>query len=293
MDFAVGVDIGGGTTRVGLVRDDGHLRARFSFPTPRGGAPQELMTLVERGVDALREYVLPRPGARLHNVVGIALPGIYDRDAGVVRRAVNLPLLEGFEFRSTLEERLRDPVFVETDVIAAAWAQWRALRSASNRSDRFVYISLGTGIGAGVVLEGEIVRHTRGGGGHLGHLLVDSSPDAPICRCGARGCAEAAICAPIDSECANPAGRRASRVAALGRLLLQISHLYAPELIALGGGIIDHDAALVADAAAAFEGLRSVLVPPELKIVSGPMASGDAGVTGAALLAIRIAKRSN
>ena len=109
------------------------------------------------------------------SAVGIAMPGIWDRQTGVMQRALNLPRLEGTDVVRLFERALRRPVRVETDVNAAGWAQWRAIRPCPLR---FVYLSIGTGVGGSVILDGQLLRHTRGGAGHLGHLIVDTAADA-------------------------------------------------------------------------------------------------------------------
>lgn len=304
MRCALGIDIGGGTTRLGLVRDDGLRLAQAALPTPPNGEPRELVRLLSMVGHALREHVAPARGCELAPLAGVALPGIYDREAGIVRRSVNLPLLEGFPFKSALQEQLRSPIVVDTDVIAAGWAQWRALEASNAIAiPRFVYLSLGTGVGGCVILDGQIVRHTRGGAGHLGHLIVDSGARAPLCRCGARGCLEEVVCGGLrHMHEAGQAGRwnfdegpdllpaadddAVFFAQPLARGLLQIAHLYAPSVLALGGGVIEHHPELLRVTLEEFERVRSTLVPPDLRIMRAPLRSDQAGVTGAAMLAL-------
>lgn len=287
--YSLGVDIGGGTTRVALVNAEGAIVQRCSAPTPAGGDAPALAAIIEEFTTALRE-AHAAPG-EVGNVIGVALPGLLDREAGVVHRAVNLPALQGVALRDLLEERLRYPVYLDTDVIAAGFAQQRAM--AAHNPDaplsRFVYLSLGTGIGGAVLLQGRILRHTRGGAGHLGHLIVDGTPDAPECRCGARGCLEQMVCGPLRGEAIGAAGaHQHPDLAALARPLalgmLQISHLYAPTTIAVGGGVIEHHPRLFEHACAMFEMLRSQLVPAGMQLLRAPLLSDDAGAIGAALL---------
>jgi predicted NBD/HSP70 family sugar kinase len=162
---------------------------------------------------------------------------------------------------------------VETDANAAGWAQWHAL---DPRPQRFVYLTLGTGVGGCVILDGAIVRHTHDGPGHLGHSIVDTARDAPKCRCGARGCLEALL-ADANGPLARP----------LAIALVQIAHLYAPEVIALGGGKVDSAPDLVDRTRAEFEPLKSTLVPREIQLLRAPLSSNEAGVIGAALLTMQ------
>lgn len=200
-----------------------------------------------------------------------------------MQRAVNLPRLEGVNVRKLLERALHRPVYLETDVNAAGWAQWRA---SAPLPRRFMYLSVGTGVGGCVILNGEIVRHTHGGAGHFGHLVVDTAPDAPRCGCGGRGCLEAITSRPPSAEAAawGEWSTKAANGLALG--LLQIAHLYAPDTIMLGGGVVEHHPELVPRTQSAFNVLRTTLVPEQMTIQAAPLPTDQAGVIGAALLAL-------
>jgi glucokinase len=276
---ALGIDIGGTSVRVGLVGSSGDIIAHREAPTPPDGDPALLSRLV---ADQVQRILPDGPDAEI--AVGIAVPGIWNRETGVMERAVNLRLLEGRDIRQLFADALGRPVLVETDVNAAAWAQWRAFRPAPRR---FVYVSIGTGVGGGVILEGEIVRHTHGGPGHLGHLVVDTAADAPVCRCGCRGCLEAFVSGPaltraVHAE-AESALVRAAGALAIG--LQQLAVLYAPDVIALGGGVIEHQGALVDETRRAWPGLPRGLAPQDLRIEPAPLPSDQAGVLGAAQMA--------
>lgn len=267
---AVGVDIGGQTVRAGLVSAAGELLRRASRATPEGGEPGRLCELIRELVDEVRE------GAAVARV-GVALPGLRDASTGVMLRAVNLPRLEGTAPGALLEAALGCTVRVEGDMNAAGFAQWRRLGQPA----RFAYLTLGTGAGAAVILEGTIVRHTRGSGGHLGHLVVDTAADAPVCGCGLRGCLEAVVCGAARG---GAAGWRERAAAGLAVGLAHLAHIYAPEVVAVGGGVVEHHPALFDDAAARFGAFRSALAPGGLRIVRAPLTSDDAGLIGAALL---------
>jgi glucokinase len=218
-----------------------------------------------------------------------------------MQRAVNLPRLESQNlpelFLAALPPPVRRallaPLLVETDVIAAGFAQWRAAPAA-----RFLYVSVGTGVGGCAILDGQIVRHTRGGAGHFGHVIVDTSGAAPRCGCGARGCLEAVLATlrsqpqplgqPANAADAarSPAAEQEASARALAIALLNLAHMYAPDTIVLGGGVIDHQPELVAAVDAAFAALRGSLVPTPCTVRRASLASNEAGVIGAALLAL-------
>jgi len=267
------VDIGGTHCRVASVAGDGRILASVICDTPRDGEPEALAESLWSAADRLQSGAPAGPA-------GVALPGLWDRATGVMERAVNVPLLEGRDLRSYFATVLRRPVFVETDVIAAAWAQWQAL---TPRPARFLYLSLGTGVGGCVILDGQIVRHTHEGAGHFGFLIVDTAPDAPAGRNGVPGCLSAAVSGQALEQAGSRMPPRAAEGLAVG--LHQLTHIYAPDVIALGGGVIDNHPKLVTEARQAFERRRTGLVPNGMQIVDAPLDSHDAGVIGVAALA--------
>ncbi len=285
----LGVDIGGSRVRVGLVAADGRLIASTAEPLPPAGQPEQLARLIAKQVETLATVRGGEPAA-----VGVALPGLWDCRTGRMQRALNLPALEGINVRELLEAAVGRRLWLDTDVNAAAWGQWAASRP---RPQRMVYLSLGTGVGGSAILDGRIVRHTRGGAGHFGFLVVDTSPDAPTDPSGVPGSLSAILSGPaLDAARRQAAGRpgartgpeavmqRAARALAIG--IAQLVHLYAPDVVALGGGVIDHHPELVDQAVVAFGRYRSDLVPADLRIQPAPLSTDKAGVIGAALLAM-------
>ena len=293
-DFTLGVDIGGTHVRIGVVAPDGRVVSRVDSRLPPDGEPALLHALLADGVrQATGECGTPT------GRVGVALPGVWNRASGVLERALNLPRLEGVELRRFFAEAVGGPVFLESDVNAAGWAQWHHL---DPRPARFVYLSLGTGVGGSVILDGELVRHTRGVTGHFGFLVVDTSTDAPVDAAGVPGCLSAVAAGPALQGSAPPGEplkyemepvlseavrERAARGLAVA--LANVVYIYAPDCIVLGGGVIDHHPELVEDARAVLDRYRGDLVPAELAIEQAALRSDDAGVIGAALLARRSA----
>jgi glucokinase len=274
--IALGIDIGGTWVRAGVVDGDGNVLSRVESPLPAEGDPVLLGQLLAEQKECVLAGAAPPLSA-----IGVAVPGIWDRQTGVMQQALNLPRLAGTNVVQLFERALGQPVAVETDVAAAGWAQWQAARP---RPRRFVYLSLGTGVGGSAILDERLVRHTRGGGGHFGHLIVDTSPDAPLCRCGARGCLEALVSGPALQRAGERKSERAVRALAIG--LGQLAMVYAPDVIALGGGVIDAEPGLIELAAAMFRQLGSTLVPAGLRIERAPLSTHEAGVIGAGLLAM-------
>lgn len=275
---ALGIDIGGTHVRAGVVTADGTILARVESRLPAEGEPNPLAQTVAQHAKQVTAQARRTPTA-----VGVALPGVWDRQTGVVQRAVNLPKLEGVNVREMFERALGRRVYLDTDVNAAAWGQWHRM---DPRPRRLVYLALGTGIGGSVILDGQIVRHTHGGAGHFGFLIVDTSPDAPAGRTGVPGCLEALLRENVGTwEGGNMAViDEAARGLAVG--CVQLAHIYAPDAIVLGGGVIDHHPQIAARTREAFARCRSSLIPAHLHIDRAPLPTTEAGVIGAALLAL-------
>jgi glucokinase len=280
---ALALDIGGTSVRAAISDADGRVLASERAPTPERGEPGALSNLVKRLSTAVEAMVRPDCPA-----AGVAIPGIWDRATGVMQRANNLPALVGIDVRSLLASALGRPIELDTDVNAAGWAQWRAF---DPRPARFIYLSIGTGVGGSVVLDGQIVRHTDGGAGHFGDLMICAGVQHSDPRLRQHMTLEVALqrirSTSSPSSTAEARDRVASRFApALAAGLRQIACIYAPDTIALGGGVVDHEPELVELTVAAFhrsEGEQQ----RNARLVRAPLGSDNAGVIGAALRAMQ------
>jgi glucokinase len=177
----VGVDLGGTTTAAGLVTPDGNVVADASAPT-RAGRRDPVETIVD-----LIAEVTERAGraARAITAIGVGVPGPVDANRGIVGEPVtHVPELAGRPLAAELGRRVGLAVFVDNDVNALALGE--ATLGTARGARSLVVLSAGTGIGAGIVLEGRLVRGAAGFGGELGHAPVKF--DGPRCWCGLRGC---------------------------------------------------------------------------------------------------------
>ncbi len=268
---AFGLDIGGSSLCLAALDAGGAILQRAAAATPAGAEPAALLAAIER--------IATEVGVDQHASVplGVALPGAYDAETGVVLKAVNLPGLQGFALRDRLRTHFGRPVHIHSDAVCAGWAQWQRIAPPPAR---FAYLSVGTGIGACVILDGAIVRHTRGGPGHLGHLAIESGPAARRCRCGGSGCVEAVV-ADCLARGDNPAA-----ATALATAVVQVVHLYAVHCVAIGGGVIDARPQRLREIQGALDSRRTTLFPAEFTLAAGALASKDAGVIGSAQLAM-------
>lgn len=175
---AVGLDIGGTKTHGVVLGEDGSILAELRAST-RPGADGVVDTAVR-----VFEALASETGAPLTGRVGVGVPGLVDVGRGVLRHAVNLGVDgDDLPLRDLLAERLGVPVVLENDVNAAALAA-RALVACED----VVYLSVGTGLAAGLVLDGRLRRGEHGAAGEIGHVPID--PAGAACGCGQKGCLE-------------------------------------------------------------------------------------------------------
>ena len=176
----IGVDLGGTKMLVGVLADTEPLYEQREAST--GQTEDELVELLVREVEEAREA---RPGV---TAVGLGIPATIDHDSGVAVAAVNLPLSD-LPIRDIVSERTGLPVFVDNDGNVAALAEY--LYGAAKGMPHIVMLTVGTGIGGGLILGGEIYRGSTGAGAELGHVVIQV--DGPPCQgnCPNHGCVEA------------------------------------------------------------------------------------------------------
>ncbi len=184
MAVAIGVDVGGTKVLAAAVdaADPATVLAERRVPTPAGGdgVVEAVAGAAQAVADELRAAGRGAPAG-----VGVGLPGLLDR-VGTLHAAPNLPAAVGVPVGRLLGRALDVPVVVENDANCAAWAE--VLAGAGRGAADAVLVTLGTGIGGGIVLGGQLLRGTHGFAGEPGHMVVD--PSGPECPCGRRGCWE-------------------------------------------------------------------------------------------------------
>jgi len=174
----IGVDFGGTNIKAALV-DQANVHAHVSVPTNSGAGPEAVLDALAGAVKQL--------GASAATV-GVAIPGEVD-ETGHCYRLPNVPGFDNYPMRAGLQSRLGCKVNIENDATAAALAE--RLFGWGTQFRSFLLVTLGTGIGGGLVLDGNIRRGRGGFAGEIGHVLVDSSAQAWSCGCGLKGCMEA------------------------------------------------------------------------------------------------------
>jgi glucokinase len=248
MRLAGAIDIGGSAIKIGVVAADGTVLTRERVPMTMLGAP---IPVVDAIVAAIRP-MLDATSAEKKSVagIGVSVAGFLNAGRTAMIHNANLPALREFALRAALEERLSLDCRLEVDSNAAVLAEYR--HGAGQGSARLLGVTVGTGLGGGVIIDGELLRYTGECAGDIGHIIVDRK--GRLCTCGARGCLEAMVDVAALSERGNGRtvreiitaareGDERSRKAVsetgwwLGLGLASLSPLFSPDRIIVGGGI--------------------------------------------------------
>jgi glucokinase len=289
----LGLDIGGTKIAAGVVDPEGGVHGFVTTPTDVS-SETGLLRLFELGRQAVSEAGLEI------DAVGIGCGGPLDSANGVLVAPLHLPGWRDVPITALATEVFGRPAVLDNDAVAAAAGEHRygAGRGARN----MVYLTVSTGVGGGVILDGELHRGPSGNGGELGHVTVDWH--GRRCRgCGRRGCLEAYCSGTSIAERAQEAGMDGASAAdvaqaalagnpvaaelwdetceALACGIISIANLFEPELVVLGGGVVRTGEQLLGPVR---ERVAEHVIGPPLRIVAA--ASGDAvGVVGAAAVA--------
>jgi glucokinase len=289
--LVIGVDVGGTKIRSGVVDREGNVLRRHEVESP-DVSEEQVVAALDASVEALLEAGIA--------AIGYGVPANLDRRTGRVLRATNLRF-DDFDLVAHAHARFGRPVGVENDANAAALAEWKL--GAGKGLSTLVVLTLGTGVGGGLVLDGRLYR----GWAEVGHVVVQA--DGPPCQgsCHGRGHLEAlASGTAADAVARELYGQEAtahdlveraragddearSRLAELGGFLGaaigSLANLFDPELVVVGGGFGEAAGELVL-APAQERARREALAPADrtLRVVPAELGS-DAGLVGAALVA--------
>lgn len=185
--WTVGVDFGGTTIKAGLVGASGRVTRLCALSSGGIGRPGPFVETLGKAIEALAQSVGVRP-AQLRGV-GVGAPGPVDVARGVVHLLVNVPGWHNVPLGARLERRLGCPCAVDNDVNLFTLGEWRF--GAGHGARSLVGLTLGTGVGGGLMCDGALYRGASGAAGEVGHMVID--PRARRCGCGARGCLEAHV----------------------------------------------------------------------------------------------------
>lgn len=176
-------DLGGTNLRVAAVQADGSIVYRAERPTPYNGSPDDIVDAV---VSVAEECWAKIDGNSEIIAFGLAVAALVNSNEGKIHSSPNLPQLNGVELAALVSSRLELPVLLENDATAAAIGEhWLG---ASHEAENSICITLGTGVGGGLILNGEVYRGIDGTAGEIGHIIVE--PEGEPCGCGSHGCLE-------------------------------------------------------------------------------------------------------
>src|SRR5438067_2789792 len=172
---AIGVDLGGTKILAGVVGRDGSVEERREWPTPLDSQEELLQALARSVEDVLADDVA---------AIGFGIPSTIDQRSGRAVTSVNIPLAD-LDLRAWMRERFGLPVGIDNDANAATLAEWA--HGAGRGTQHMIMLTLGTGVGGGLILDGKPYRGAVGAGGELGHMVIDI--DGPPCQgsCTGRG----------------------------------------------------------------------------------------------------------
>ncbi len=303
---AIGVDVGGTKIAAGVVTPEGEVLNEVRYPT--AARKDRLLRSIAQAITEVKD------GFEVGGAC-LAVPGFVLAAENKVIVAPNLHAIEGIPLKDEIEERTGLKITVENDANAAAWGEFRF--GAGSEVEHLVFVTVGTGVGGGVVMHGVLLRGAQGAGGELGHTTIQAA--GPRCNCGNHGCLEA-----LASGTA--IGRRAQEVAnerpdsALGRLAIErevlgedvtefagkgdeaaisvleetgtwlgiglagFVNIFNPEVIAVGGGVVKA-AGFILPAARREVRLRARSPSRDLVEIKEATLGPKSGVLGAAALA--------
>jgi glucokinase len=309
MSETIGVDLGGTKMLIGVLDPDSKVLWE-SREASTGQSEDELVELLVREIDEARKAC---PGVA---AIGLGIPATIDRRRGVAVSAVNLPIAD-LPVRDLVSGRTGLPVFVDNDANVAALAEH--LYGAARGAENVVMLTIGTGIGGGLIVGGEVYRGSTGAGAELGHTVIDL--EGPRCQgnCPGRGCVEtmasgtaigregreAAERTPdsaigrllaegreVDGKAVTEAAHAGDATAIavldlvgtrLGAAFASFANIFEPDMIVVGGGAMAAGELLLGPAR---RELRARALPPmnETPVVEAEMGP-DAGMVGAAAMA--------
>lgn len=314
MEYCIGIDLGGTNIAGGVATLDGRLVHTQSVKTGMPCTPDEIADRIA----ALCRSLAQAAQTPLEQMawIGVGAPGSVDKDTGVVEYANNLEFYN-VPLGAMLRTRLGLPVYVDNDANAAAWGEYRA--GVGKGCSSMVMVTLGTGVGGGIIEDSRIVTGCNWAAGELGHFVIDMNGEP--CNCGLRGCFEqyGSVTALIHQAREAMAAHKESKLWALaeneeanvnGKVILaaydagdetavqvvntyvhylcvgvtSIINIFQPEVLCLGGGISRRSDVLV-EPIRAFNAAHGYgrSCPKQPRIMSAEL-FGDAGIIGAALL---------
>ncbi len=182
--FAVGVDLGGTNIKCGIVTESGKIVKKVSVKTKAKEGYEVVIKQIKKGIAELL-----KGNKRKIEGIGLGAPGVVKHKKGIVENPPNLPGWGRVELGKILSNKFALPVFLENDANAAAIGEM--IFGAGQKYRSFIFVTLGTGVGGGIIQKNKIIRGDSGAAGEIGHISIDYN--GRKCNCGSYGCIEAYI----------------------------------------------------------------------------------------------------
>lgn len=180
----LGIDLGGTSVKLAILTEEGEIQQKWSIATNILNDGEQIVPDIIASILHHLELYQMKPEDFIG--IGMGSPGAIDLVAGTVTGAFNLNWRDTVQVRKEISEAIGLPFFIDNDAnVAALGEKWRG---AGNDDDNVVFVTLGTGVGGGIILNGQLVRGTAGSGGEIGHMTIE--PNGIACTCGKKGCLE-------------------------------------------------------------------------------------------------------
>lgn len=178
----IGLDIGGTNIKIAVIDTDGKIATKHIELINKSCAEKIISQIIE-----IIEHTVTQENDVAS--IGIGLPGIIDSKTSIMIQSPNLPLLEDINLKDILYNKFKVPVYIDNDVNVAAYAEYKLNPEiVKNNFKNIIFLAAGTGLGGGIILNGEIWKGSSGFAGELGHICIDINGDN--CNCGGKGCIE-------------------------------------------------------------------------------------------------------
>lgn len=182
--YALGVDLGGTSIKLGIVSDLGVILSKMSIPSNAELGPDQVISQIKKGI----KQILSQKKIKIKGI-GIGAPGVINISKGTVEYPPNFPGWGRIKLGKIIQKEFKQKTYIENDANAAAIGEY--IFGAGKKYNSFVMITLGTGVGGGVIINKKIYRGEFGAAGELGHISIDYK--GPKCKCGSVGCIEAYV----------------------------------------------------------------------------------------------------
>jgi glucokinase len=296
--YIIGIDLGGTNLKVGLLDLSFKIRDRLNLSTANFLRKEILIAAIVNSIDKIIKANRLRKTDILG--VGLGLPGPIDADKGIVHFFPNIPGWLEVGLQKILEKKLKLPVFIDNDANLMALAEYKL--GAAKTAKNAVCLTLGTGVGAGIIIEGKLYRGSTFAAGEIGHMPINEK--GPECKCGGYACLEAYIGnlrimrqaqkifkRKISLEELSRLARHNKKAARiwsvvaerLGLALVSVINLLNPDCIVIGGGVANAGRILF-DKVEETILTRAMLVQARAVNIRKAKLGNDAGIIGAAIL---------